>query len=299
MEAISLGSSSLPQIAIVAKAGAVVVESSKQKVYGNCQVINALHPYFQNDGENALAPVAALMAGIFYTSDKPYKQYEKSAIVTLIKQGDHGKVAFGKSYDSTYSEWFYTPEAGFKGKDRVTFVVELGGKTFKVEYFLHVVELGRNRDMKLVQACEKRPYWKISQSDIDSGTQDPATWLRSAQLSALLATASQSFTDLTDLPGTAVGQTVGGGASASITLDTTAAGHGWYVDPTPLDNTDDYLPTSTPNIWQAKSGTDATGKMDMLSVLLHEYGHALGLAHSAQVGDFMSATLQPGERRLP
>ncbi|MBI2748600.1 MAG: matrixin family metalloprotease [Burkholderiales bacterium] len=86
---------------------------------------------------------------------------------------------------------------------------------------------------------------------------------------------------------------------AHITLDTDAAGHGWYVDATPLDNTDDYLPTSDPNVWQAKAGSDAAGKMDMLSVLLHEYGHALGLEHSTDSGDFMAATLQAGERRLP
>jgi predicted Zn-dependent protease len=31
--------------------------------------------------------------------------------------------------------------------------------------------------------------------------------------------------------------------------------------------------------------------MDMLSVLLHEYGHALGLEHSADAHDFMGTTL--------
>ena len=39
--------------------------------------------------------------------------------------------------------------------------------------------------------------------------------------------------------------------------------------------------------------------MDMLSVLLHEYGHALGLEHSADARDFMATTLTPGVRRLP
>jgi len=37
----------------------------------------------------------------------------------------------------------------------------------------------------------------------------------------------------------------------------------------------------------------------MLSVLLHEYGHALGFEHSANTADFMSASLVAGERRLP
>jgi hypothetical protein len=35
------------------------------------------------------------------------------------------------------------------------------------------------------------------------------------------------------------------------------------------------------------------------SVLLHEYGHALGLDHSVTPNDFMAPNLQPGERRLP
>jgi hypothetical protein len=39
--------------------------------------------------------------------------------------------------------------------------------------------------------------------------------------------------------------------------------------------------------------------MDLLSVLLHEYGHTLGLGHSEDPRDFMAANLLPGQRRLP
>jgi VCBS repeat-containing protein len=81
-------------------------------------------------------------------------------------------------------------------------------------------------------------------------------------------------------------------------LDTNAAGYNWFIDPTPADNSE-FLPTSNPNEWVAKAGSDAAGKMDMLSVLLHEYGHALGIDHSADSHDYMATTLTAGVRRLP
>ena len=67
-----------------------------------------------------------------------------------------------------------------------------------------------------------------------------------------------------DPPGGAVGQTVGEGINATITLDTTAANYNWFIDPTPSDNSE-YLPTSNPYEWVANAGTAAFGKIDMLS----------------------------------
>jgi hypothetical protein len=92
--------------------------------------------------------------------------------------------------------------------------------------------------------------------------------------------------------------TTGTGANAQITLDTDAVGHNWYIDYTPFLN-DEYLPTSNPLEWIAKPGSEAEGKMDLLTVLLHEYGHAIGLDHSADSHDLMATKLLPGIRRLP
>lgn len=49
----------------------------------------------------------------------------------------------------------------------------------------------------------------------------------------------------------------------------------------------------------SQGGQPGGRQMDMLSVLLHQYGHALGLEHTAEAGDFMKASLQPGMRKMP
>jgi Matrixin len=187
----------------------------------------------------------------------------------------------------------YTPTENYIGKDRAVFEVEANNKKYRVTVNFWVMDTVFD-DGRGDTNCKQQKFGLNGDAP-----QNVSGWQRNADLSAFLAVASGVTYSFTDLPATALGQTVGEGATAVITLDTNAAGHGWYIDPTPLDNADEYLPTSQAGVWQAKSGSAAASKMDMLSVLLHEYGHALGLEHSAEAGDFMNASLQPGMRKLP
>jgi hypothetical protein len=65
-----------------------------------------------------------------------------------------------------------------------------------------------------------------------------------------------------------------------VVLDVDAAGHGWYVD-------------------NAQGDAVPDDRMDLLTAVLHEMGHAIGLAHVAGEDELMAAIQQPGARRLP
>ena len=79
----------------------------------------------------------------------------------------------------------------------------------------------------------------------------------------------------------------------AITLDVDAAGNGWFIDTSPADDREF---GGTGAVLQARHG-DASARIDLLSVLAHEMGHALGLAHAE--GGVMSAELLPGQRSTP
>jgi hypothetical protein len=91
---------------------------------------------------------------------------------------------------------------------------------------------------------------------------------------------------LVDLPGLALGAYEDG----RILIDLDAAGHGWFIDRTPGD---DFEYVRSGDVLLASSG-DAAGRMDLLSVIEHELGHALGWGHTED--GVMSEMLAAGTR---
>jgi hypothetical protein len=84
---------------------------------------------------------------------------------------------------------------------------------------------------------------------------------------------------IADLPGDRLAEIAG----RTLTIDTDAAGRGWFIDAAPRR--------------RAARPATASQKYDLLTVLAHEMGHALGLGHRHH--GVMAETLEPGIRRLP
>ena len=96
---------------------------------------------------------------------------------------------------------------------------------------------------------------------------------------------------LADLPGATLGLAEG----ATIYLDVDAAGHGWFIDPTPAANEEFSQPDR--NGQMAAIDARAVDHIDLLTVIEHELGHLAGLDDLTSADSLMSGRLPTGVRR--
>jgi len=96
-----------------------------------------------------------------------------------------------------------------------------------------------------------------------------------------------------DLPGLTIAQVAG----SEIVVDANGAGHGWFLDMSPGDDLE-FRTTREVGMLVAKTGSDASGRLDLLTAVMHELGHVLGLNHTEDEG-LMQESLTEGVRYLP
>jgi hypothetical protein len=158
------------------------------------------------------------------------------------------------------------------------------------------------------------PLWELAAQEVEGGeiaTAADVVALTAFQLQPLVAAAIARWqaTGLTAeelailqgltysivvLPGAAVGL-YGDGV---VYLDPTAQGHGWFIDLTPYQD-EEFSAVGSYGPACATATSPAAGLVDLISVLAHEMGHALGFDHDAAIlGEVMVATLGEGERTL-
>ena len=95
---------------------------------------------------------------------------------------------------------------------------------------------------------------------------------------------------ITDLEGLMLGKAT----DTTAFIDNTAAGHGWFIDATPWDDSEFDIDDPVNNAMVASTG-EANGRMDLLTAVMHELGHILGHGHNDSY-DLMNSTLETGKR---
>jgi len=86
-----------------------------------------------------------------------------------------------------------------------------------------------------------------------------------------------------------------------IQIDDDAAGHGWYIDPTPGDD-EEFSIAIAANELQSPAGSLASQGIDLLTLVMHELGHELGLDDleaASTPHELMTENIGSGTRRLP
>jgi hypothetical protein len=186
----------------------------------------------------------------------------RSAKVSIVEAPRHGTLEPyepNSSYPPLGLGFHYFPQPrNWLGADQLTALVEFNGLSVRVKMDIVVVKGIDDRNGfgdgfsgggetldAIANECKLRGYENINRIRISSDSSITEPTLCQGTFYTQLA----SFIHMFDLPYSSLAQITGTGASAQITLDTNAAGYGWFIDYTPYLN-EEWLPTSNPYEWQ-------------------------------------------------
>lgn len=123
-----------------------------------------------------------------------------------------------------------------------------------------------------------------------------ARWAAAGASAAQLEAMRAVTITVADLGGRQLGRSGG----STITVDDDAGGWNWFIDRTPGDDAE-FSGSGTQLVALDKDGIVGT-RIDLLTVIMHELGHQIGLTDGYAGGDradLMYGTISAGERRLP
>jgi hypothetical protein len=198
-------------------------------------------------------------------------------LVTALDGGGHGADLFRlKIWDKNHNNAVvYDTQPGAATTAAPT--TALGGGRIQVHTNAQLVAGGANPNVGDVVPLTREELQPVVQEAI---ARWEAAGIDAGQLSAL----SQVTVGIAALPGPWLGMAFPG----TIWIDQSAAGYGWYIDPSPASD----------SAFPAAPGSPAYGKVDLLTVVEHELGHELGFEDTTG-DDLMGVFLAPGVRRVP
>ena len=145
-----------------------------------------------------------------------------------------------------------------------------------------------------IQRTEDDVLGSITVADVQSlGAAAVDRWLTTGLSAAQIAALDAIEYRIEDLDDGHIAAVTG----SVVVIDPDANAFGWFVDKTSAN--DEEFERSSATLLTADAG-DAAGGIDLLTVLMHEQGHVLGLADlSAPEQALMYQYVQEGQRRLP
>ena len=133
---------------------------------------------------------------------------------------------------------------------------------------------------------------EFTEEDLDRLADEAiARWTQSGLTEEQIESLERISYVVSDFEGSAVAKAEG----TTIYIDDDAAGHDWFIDET--ESLDEEF-VAFEGYWEAVTGEAMEG-IDLLTVIMHEQGHLLGLEHASDSEGVMDGVFTVGTRRLP